>query len=38
MGGCVDMLHTRILGSKVYIDLEIQANGDKSHLARALSL
>lgn len=27
---CVDMLHTRMFGNKVYIDLEIQANGDKS--------
>ena len=27
---CVDMLHTRIFDSKVYIDLEIQANNDKS--------
>lgn len=27
---CVDVLHTRMFGNKVYIDLEIQANGDKS--------
>lgn len=25
---CVDMLHTRMFGNKVYIDLEIQVNGE----------
>lgn len=27
---CVDMLHSRMFGNKVYIDLEIQVDGDKS--------
>lgn len=27
---CIDMLHTRLFGSKVYIDLEIEVDGDKS--------
>lgn len=27
---CVDMLHSRMFGSKVYVDLEIQVDGDKS--------
>lgn len=27
---CVDLLHTRMFGNKVYIDLEIQVDGDKS--------
>ena len=26
---CVDVLHTRMFGNKVYIDLEIQVDGDK---------
>ena len=26
---CVDMLHSRMFGNKVYIDLEIQVDGDK---------
>lgn len=26
---CVDMLHTRMFGNKVYIDLEIQVDGDQ---------
>lgn len=27
---CVDMLHSRMFGNKVYIDLEIQVDGEKS--------
>lgn len=27
---CVDLLHTRMFGNKVYIDLEIQVDGDKT--------
>lgn len=27
---CVDVLHSRMFGNKVYIDLEIQVDGDKS--------
>lgn len=27
---CVDLLHSRMFGNKVYIDLEIQVDGDKS--------
>lgn len=27
---CVDMLHSRMFGSKVYVDLEIQVDGDRS--------
>ena len=27
---CVDVLHTRMFGNKVYIDLEIEVDGNKS--------
>lgn len=27
---CVDLLHSRMFGSKVYVDLEIQVDGDKT--------
>ncbi|WP_455683670.1 cation diffusion facilitator family transporter [Thomasclavelia sp.] len=35
---CVDMLHTRIFGNKVYVDLEIKVDGNKSlHESHAIA-